>query len=220
MDRRPPSGISVRFELSSSSAGWRVQLPRELLKGTTRSTSGSCSPKFEGTRSVGGSCAGQRLVAVRARCRRECANGRDDDGDGKIDAADRGCGGTSDDVEGDEPVTPRLLRASVTPAKARPGGSIARSRTCAAARDGQADLIRQVVCTMGTGSARASYRSDLGGGRLVQAHCTEGDARDDDPGNDDDRRSDAVAAVLVPSRPRRGRADPVEGRGGRPPTGR
>jgi hypothetical protein len=47
----PPAGISVRFELSSSSAAWRVQLPRELLGGTTGFDSGLPSRSGPATRS-------------------------------------------------------------------------------------------------------------------------------------------------------------------------
>ncbi|MCB9635774.1 MAG: hypothetical protein H6721_26955, partial [Sandaracinus sp.] len=45
-----------------------------------------------------------------------CANGRDDDGDGRIDGEDRGCRGTADDDETDEP----RLRVLAPPLESAP----------------------------------------------------------------------------------------------------
>lgn len=51
----------------------------------------------------------------------QCANGKDDDGDGKIDAKDLGCASSTDNLESDDPVTLRVGKPAVVPAKARAG---------------------------------------------------------------------------------------------------
>jgi hypothetical protein len=54
----------------------------------------------------------------------QCANAKDDDGDGKIDSQDLGCSATTDDDESDEPVavTIKVGKAKVTPARPKSGG--------------------------------------------------------------------------------------------------
>ena len=52
---------------------------------------------------------------------KQCANGRDDDGDGKIDSTDLGCSGTEDDLESDDPYTLSIGRATATPTSAKSG---------------------------------------------------------------------------------------------------
>ncbi len=49
---------------------------------------------------------------------RECGNGLDDDGDGRVDLADRGCAGQADGDEGDDPLrrTVNALRMASAPA--------------------------------------------------------------------------------------------------------
>lgn len=148
----PPAGISVRFELSSSSAAWRVQLPRELLGGTTEFDFQLAFAKWTGDQIVAsdrGPDSGSWRYELALP---QCANGRDDDGDGKIDAADRGCAGTSDDVEGDEPVTPQLLRPSVVPAKARPGRPVTVRATAKQLETGDPVATGSVVCTIRVGA--------------------------------------------------------------------
>jgi hypothetical protein len=54
----------------------------------------------------------------------QCANGRDDDGDGKVDAQDLGCSGQTDDNESDDPVSIRLATATVSPAHPRAGSIV------------------------------------------------------------------------------------------------
>jgi len=51
----------------------------------------------------------------------QCANGKDDDGDGKIDAKDLGCSSQADNNESDDPVTLKAGKPIVIPAKARAG---------------------------------------------------------------------------------------------------
>ena len=160
----PPAGISVRFELSSSSAGWRVQLPRGLLGGTTGFDFGLVFAKWAGEEIVGidrgpdGGSWRYELVL------HQCANGRDDDGDGKIDAADRGCANTVDDAEGDETVTPRLLRPVVTPAKARPGRPVTVRATAQQLETGDPVATGSVECTIRAGATRKQVRGRISAG--------------------------------------------------------
>ncbi|MEO5633191.1 hypothetical protein, partial [Gaiella sp.] len=51
----------------------------------------------------------------------QCANGKDDDGDGRVDAEDFGCSSGSDSLESDDPVTLRAGPPKVVPAKPKAG---------------------------------------------------------------------------------------------------
>lgn len=149
----PPAGISVRFEISSSSADWRVQLPRELLGRTSAFDFQLAFAKWAGDQIVGSDRGPDNDSWRYELALTQCANGRDDDGDGKIDAADRGCAGTSDDAEGDEPITPRLLRASVAPAKVRPGRPVTVRATARVLETAEPMTKGSIVCTMRVGAA-------------------------------------------------------------------
>ncbi|MCY7304158.1 MAG: hypothetical protein LH654_14240 [Thermoleophilia bacterium] len=51
----------------------------------------------------------------------QCSNGKDDDGDGRIDADDFGCSSPTDNLESDDPVTLKTGLAKVVPAKPKAG---------------------------------------------------------------------------------------------------
>ena len=51
----------------------------------------------------------------------QCANGKDDDGDGKIDGNDLGCSSPTDNLESDDPVTLKAGKALTMPAKPKAG---------------------------------------------------------------------------------------------------
>ena len=51
----------------------------------------------------------------------QCANGKDDDGDGKIDGNDLGCSSPTDNLESDDPVTLKASKALTVPAKPKAG---------------------------------------------------------------------------------------------------
>lgn len=51
----------------------------------------------------------------------QCANGKDDDGDGKIDGNDLGCSSPTDNLESDDPVTLKASKAITLPAKPKAG---------------------------------------------------------------------------------------------------
>jgi hypothetical protein len=159
-----PAGISVRFELSSSSAGWRVQLPRDVLGRTTGFDFRLVFAKWSGNEIVGGDrgpdVGSWRYDLVLT----QCANGRDDDGDGKIDAADRGCANTLDDAEGDEPVTPRLQRPVVTPAKAGAGRLVTVRAPALQLETGQPVATGRVVCAIRVGATRKQVTGRVSAG--------------------------------------------------------
>jgi hypothetical protein len=160
----PPAGISVRFEISSSSAAWRVQLPRELIGGTTGFDFQLVFAKWAGDE-IAGADRGPDSGSWRYELAlAQCANGRDDDGDGKVDAADRGCAGTSDDAEGDEPVTRRLLQASVTPGKVRPGRVVTVRAAARILETSEPITTGSVVCTIRVGAAAKRVTGRISGG--------------------------------------------------------
>lgn len=51
----------------------------------------------------------------------QCSNGKDDDGDGRVDADDFGCSAETDNRESDDPVTLKAGPAKVVPAKPKAG---------------------------------------------------------------------------------------------------
>jgi hypothetical protein len=160
----PPAGISVRFEISSGGAAWRVQLPRTLLRGTTGFDFELVFAKWAGGE-IGAADRAPDTGAWRYELAlAQCANGRDDDGDGKIDGGDRGCAGPDDNVEGDEPVTPRLMRPSVAPAKARAGAPVMVRARAQQLETGEPIATGSVVCTIRAGTARKRVTGRISAG--------------------------------------------------------
>lgn len=150
----PPAGISVRFLVGASDASWRVQLPRTLLRSSTGFDFQLSFAKF-----VGDDIAASDRAPDSGSWRYElavaqCANDRDDDGDGKIDGGDLGCDDVNDDVEADETLTPLLLRASVAPANARPGSRVTVRARAQHLETGEPMGAGRVVCTIRAGTAR------------------------------------------------------------------
>jgi hypothetical protein len=117
----PPAGISVRFEFSSASGLWRVTLPRTLLSNTTALNFWLGSAVFNGDDIVASDRGPDGGTWRYELAFKQCANGRDDDGDGKVDSNDLGCSGTEDDLESDDPYTLAIDPAKVTPASGRAG---------------------------------------------------------------------------------------------------
>ena len=100
----------------------------------------------------------------------QCANGRDDDGDGKTDSADLGCAGASDNNEADDPVTIRLSAAKTVPARPKAGKTAVVSAATLRVETGQSLPSGKVTCTariVGGAALRGSGR--VVGGR---ATCT------------------------------------------------
>jgi hypothetical protein len=76
----------------------------------------------------------------------QCGNGKDDDGDGKIDAEDLGCSGTTDDNEADDPVNITLGKAKVSPARPKAGRPVVVSAATTRVETGQALEAATVKC--------------------------------------------------------------------------
>jgi hypothetical protein len=154
-------GSASASELSSSSAGWRVQLPRGLLGGTTGSTSGSSSPSGQETRSSASTAGRTRLLAVRARAapvrERPGRRRRRKDRCRPIEAVPT----RSTIPKGTRRSRQRLPAPVVTPANARPGRPVHGSRDCSATRDGRSGRDRKRECTIRAGAnSQAGPRPD------------------------------------------------------------
>jgi hypothetical protein len=118
----PSTGMSGRFELSfASTSYWRVSLPRSVLSDSTAFDFVVISAKMVGEAVESVDVAPDRGSWHYELALKQCANGRDDDGDGKVDSSDLGCSGPDDDLESDDPYTLSIGRPSVTPGTARGG---------------------------------------------------------------------------------------------------
>ena len=115
----------------------------------------------------------------------QCSNGKDDDGDGKVDAADLGCSSSTDNLESDDPVTLKAGKAKVVPAKPMVGKLVVVSAAGDARRDGPR-------CHVGHGEVRCSGRHRVGPGqgqgrgrpRLLRVQDAGEVQRQDRPRND------------------------------------
>jgi len=95
----------------------------------------------------------------------QCANGKDDDGDGKIDAADLGCSSSTDNNESDDPVTLKAGKAVVVPAKPKAGNPFVVSAPVTRVETGLGVSTGRATCVarIGTKSLRATGK--VAGGR-------------------------------------------------------
>lgn len=76
----------------------------------------------------------------------QCSNGKDDDGDGKVDAQDLGCSGATDDNESDDPVHVALGTARVLPLHPKAGGKAVVSAPALRTETGKAPESGSVKC--------------------------------------------------------------------------
>lgn len=97
----------------------------------------------------------------------QCSNGKDDDGDGKIDANDLGCSSTTDDNEADDPVNVRLGAAKAKPASPKAGSVVTITARTTRVETGQPLEKGRVTCT-------ASYPGGKlrGAGSVVSGNAT------------------------------------------------
>ena len=77
----------------------------------------------------------------------QCGNGKDDDGDGKVDADDLGCSSPTDENEADDPVNVRLGQAKAKPASPKAGSMATISARATRVETGQAPESGRVTCT-------------------------------------------------------------------------
>ena len=117
----------------------------------------------------------------------QCANGKDDDGDGKVDGNDLGCSSPTDNLESDDPVTLKASKALTVPAKPKAGKVVV---VGAAVRPG-GDRRRHPVRNRQVRRARrhegpAGKRQGRIGRRGLQVHAAE-DLEGQDRARDDQR---------------------------------
>jgi hypothetical protein len=95
----------------------------------------------------------------------QCANGKDDDGDGKVDAADLGCSSSTDNLESDDPVTLRAGKASVVPAKPKAGKLVVVSAPVTRVETGAGVSSGTARCVVRVGSSPVAAKGKVAGGR-------------------------------------------------------
>ena len=99
----------------------------------------------------------------------QCANGKDDDGDGKIDADDLGCSSSTDNLESDDPVTLVMGKPSATPAKPKAGKAVSVSAAVTRVETGAGIPSGTVKCTGRVGAKALKGAGKVAGGRAVCA---------------------------------------------------
>lgn len=99
----------------------------------------------------------------------QCSNGKDDDGDGKVDADDLGCSSETDNLESDDPVTLKTGPAKVVPAKPKAGKVAVVSAPVTRVETGVGIPAGTVKC-----AGRAGAKALKGTGRVTggRASCT------------------------------------------------
>ena len=97
----------------------------------------------------------------------QCANGKDDDGDGKADAEDLGCSSPADDLESDDPVTLQAGKALVAPAKPKAGKAVVVSAPVLRVETGVGIESGAVTC-----AARVGTRALRGAGKVASGRAS------------------------------------------------
>ena len=97
----------------------------------------------------------------------QCSNGKDDDGDGKIDAADLGCSSATDDLESDDPVTLTTGPAKVVPVKPKAGKVVVVSAPVTRVETGAGIPAGTVKC-----AGRAGATALTGVGKVVSGRAS------------------------------------------------
>ena len=160
----PSTGIGGRFELGASASTWQLTLPRTLLGTGTGFNFVIVGAKFSGDNVEAADVAPNGGSWRYELVLKQCANGRDDDADGKIDSADLGCSGTEDDLESDDPYTLSIGRATVTPASGKAGKPVVVRAQVRQVETSQAIQTGTVRCTMKVGSATKRSAGQLRAG--------------------------------------------------------
>jgi hypothetical protein len=94
----------------------------------------------------------------------QCANGKDDDGDGKIDGNDLGCSSPTDNLESDDPVTLKAGKARVVPAKPKAGKQVVVGATVVRVETGAGITSGTVKCTARIGTKALPGSGKVGSG--------------------------------------------------------
>lgn len=99
----------------------------------------------------------------------QCANSKDDDGDGRIDSDDFGCSSETDDLESDDPVTLKTGPAKVVPVKPKAGKVAVVSAAVTRVETGAGIPAGTVKCAGRAGTLVVRGVGKVAGGR---ASCT------------------------------------------------
>ena len=94
----------------------------------------------------------------------QCANGKDDDGDGKVDGNDLGCSSPTDNLESDDPVTLKASKALTVPAKPKAGKVVVVGAAVSGSRPAPASRPEpsSAPCTSARRPCRQAARSASG----------------------------------------------------------
>ncbi len=160
----PTTGISGRFELGSSASTWQLTLPRTLLGTGTAFNFVVLAFKVNGENIEAADLAPNSGSWRYEIVLKQCANGRDDDGDGKIDSSDLGCSGTDDDLESDDPYTLSIGKATATPASGKSGRPVVVRAQVRQVETGQRITGGTVRCATKVGSATKRSAGQLTAG--------------------------------------------------------
>ena len=99
----------------------------------------------------------------------QCANGKDDDGDGKVDGKDLGCSSPTDNLESDDPVTLKASKALTLPAKPKAGKLVVVGAAVTRLETGAGITSGTVKCAVKVGTKALPAKGKVGSG---VATCT------------------------------------------------
>ena len=117
----------------------------------------------------------------------QCANGKDDDGDGKVDGDDLGCSSPTDNLESDDPVTLKAGKALTVPAKPKAGKFVVVGAAVVRLETGAGIPSGTVKCAVQVGTKALPASGKVGIGRRgLQVHAAE-DLEGQDRARDDQR---------------------------------
>jgi len=94
----------------------------------------------------------------------QCANGKDDDGDGRIDGNDLACSSPTDNNESDDPVTLKASKAVTVPAKPKAGASVVVGAAVIRMETGAGITSGTVKCAVKVGTKAVAAAGKVGGG--------------------------------------------------------
>ena len=97
----------------------------------------------------------------------QCSNGKDDDGDGKVDSQDLGCSSATDENEADDPVNVRLGAAKAKPASPKAGSMATISASTTRVETGQPLESGNVACAASYPGKKLRGAGSVVGGRAV-----------------------------------------------------
>jgi hypothetical protein len=97
----------------------------------------------------------------------QCANGKDDDNDGKIDGQDLGCSSQTDELESDDPVTLKAGKAKLLPATPKAGKAVVVSTSVTRVETGLGVTSGTVRC-----AARVGTKALKGAGKMAAGRAS------------------------------------------------